>query len=195
MVHQELIRKMKLGDLKAFDAFFEMYHSGVYNFCIHLGLNHEDAQETAQDVFIKVYNNREKLDASKNVQSYLLTITKNAVYDAFRIRMNRKAAEDYQIHLLHAKNDTEELLAYSELEELIRNKLKQFPHKRRLIFELSRFEGLTNREIANEMGVSIKTVEAHISAALQEFQSLFRQADIIGIALILSAHLTSLSWI
>ena len=172
---------MKNDDQRGFDQLFEMYHKKIYFFCIKNGLNDEDSQEIVQEVFVKFWGSRKNLDPSKNIQSYLYTIAKNTMLDEFKRRIKQKAAEDYQLRLLQPENHTQNSVNYNELQEIIADTLRNLPEKRRLVFELSRYRGFSNKEIAIEMGISVKTVEAHLTLALQSFRTVFKRAEIIGI--------------
>ncbi|WP_421876585.1 RNA polymerase sigma-70 factor [Marinoscillum sp.] len=177
------------NDQKGFDQLFDMYHKKVYFFCIKNGLSTEDSEEIVQEVFLKFWNSRDGIDPNKNVQSYLYTIARNTLFDEFKNRIKRKAAEDYQLHILQPSYNTQETVAYNELEELIAKTLRSLPEKRKLVFEMSRYKGLSNKEIAEQMGITVKTVEAHLTLALQEFRTVFKQAEIIGLAGIMLAIL------
>ena len=159
-----------------------MYHKKIYFFCIKNGLCADDSEEIVQEVFVKFWNSRSTIDPNKNVQAYLYTIAKNTLFDEYKNRIKRKAAEDYQLHILQPTNSTQDTLDYNELEALIAKTLQSLPEKRKLVFELSRFKGLSHKEIATQMGITVKTVEAHLTLALQEFRAVFKQAEIIGVA-------------
>ncbi len=170
---------MKNNDQDGFDQLFKMYHKKIYYFSLHYGLSPADSQEIVQEVFVKLWHSRGKIDPSGNVQAYLYKIAKNVILDEFKRRIKQKAAEDYQLRLLQAENYTQNTVAYNELERLVTKILKELPGKRRLAFELSRYKGLSNKEIAREMGISVKTVETHLALALQDFRAAFKQAEIM----------------
>lgn len=181
---------MMNNDQKGFDQLFDMYHKKIYFFCMKNGLCAEDSEEIVQEVFVKFWNSRNGIDPNKNVQAYLYTIARNTIFDEYKKRIKRKAAEDYQLHILQPSNNTQETVAYNELEELIAKTLRDLPEKRKLVFELSRYKGLSNKEIAKQMGITVKTVEAHLTLALQEFRAAFKQAEIIGVTGLILAFLS-----
>ena len=176
------VARMKLNDPSGFDHLFYAYHKKIYYFCLKNGLNEQDSQEVVQEVFTKFWLTRKKLDPSRGIQAYLYKIAKNQIIDEFRKRVKRKAAEVYQIRLLETKKYDHQEMEYQELVSLIRDTLRSLPEKRRIAFELSRYSGLSNQEIANEMGISIKTVELHLKLALQTFRNIIKQSEIMGIS-------------
>lgn len=175
---------MKNNDHSGFDQLFALYHKKIYYFCLKSGLNTDESEEIVQEVFVKFWESRKNLDPSKSVQAYLYKIAKNITIDEFKRRIKQQAAEEYQLRLLQPQNDTQNNVAYNELEQLITNTLRNFPEKRRLVFELSRHKGLSNKEVAREMGISVKAVEEHIKLALQNFRSIFKKSEIISVSLI-----------
>ncbi|MDN5210803.1 RNA polymerase sigma-70 factor [Fulvivirgaceae bacterium BMA12] len=177
---KKAIREMKNNDQIVFDELFERYHRKIYFFCLHSGLSPADSEEIVQEVFIKIWHGRKNLDPSKNVKAYLYKIAKNAMLDEFKRRIKQKAAEDYQVRLWLPENHTQNSVDYNELEELVAETLKGLPEKRRLVFELSRYKGLSNKEIAKEMDITVKTVESHLTHALKNFKAVFKKAEIIA---------------
>lgn len=179
----QAIRLLNNGDQRGMDYIFQAYHKKIYFFVIKLGMSNAIAEELVQDVFVKVWNSKQYIKESGNIQSYIYTIAKNVVIDEYKRQVKRKAAEDYQIHLMNPSNDTERRVEYNELKSTIGKILEKLPEKRRMVFEMSRFEGKKNREIAEEMGISIKTVETHLTLALQTFKSSLKNVEAVNLSL------------
>lgn len=180
------ISALKKGDHSALDLLFETYHKKIYYFSIKMGLAPSDAEEIVQEVFIKLWNSRGSIDPKGYIQAYIYTIAKNVIFDTFKAKVKRKAVEDYQQHLLEPVNQTEYKVEYNEMQDLIDQVLLTLPEKRRMVFELSRFKGLKNKDIAKEMGISIKTVETHLTLALQTFRSVLKRSESIYLLLLLT---------
>jgi RNA polymerase sigma-70 factor (ECF subfamily) len=168
---QTLTDNLRKGCKKSFEEIYFQYHKRVYGFCVKYGLDCSDAEEVTQEVFVRIWEVRSKVDPTSNFQSYLLTITRNTIVDRFKEKIREQAARAYQMSFLDAGfNDIEESLNYRELQSTIRGVMANIPEKRRKVFELSRLEGLSHKEISKELGISPKTVENQIALALQDFR-------------------------
>ncbi len=135
-----------------------------------------DAEDVAQDVFCKLWTKPELwLDNDREPDNYLFTMTKNMVFNIFK---HRQIEQDYQTELaektfLYELTEKEETLSdvyYKEMLLIIRLTLEKMPKRRREIFKLSRFSGLSHKEIAEKLDISIRSVEHQIYLALIEFK-------------------------
>ena len=161
-----LYQEMKSGKEYAFDFFFNYYYPGL---CVYakkmISIPEQEAKDLVQDVFIKFWNDREKTDIWVSIRSYLFVSVKNKCFDLLRKKTrNLKVQEITNEHdVTEASFDTYVL---SELEALFNKSLEKLPERCREVFELSRFHGLKNREIAAKLNISEKTVENQVTKAL-----------------------------
>ncbi len=159
---------LKKGDFASFDHLFSVYKERLYAFALGYLKSTEDARELVQEVFIKVWENREELDEKKSFNAYLFTISKNTILNHFRKRANDKKYIEYiKQHTGIEYTRTEEDIEYSDLEGQAKKVIDQLPPRRRKIYRLSREEGLTYEEIASKLNISKKTVENQITQALK----------------------------
>ena len=161
-----LYEEMKRGKEYAFDFFFNYYYPGLCVYAQNLiSLPEEEARDIVQDVFVKFWNDREKLDIRFSIRSYLFVAVKNKCFDVQR-KKNRsikvQEISDDQIFT----DESFETYILSELEALFNKSLNKLPERCREIFELSRLHGLKNREIAEKLNLSEKTVENQVTKAL-----------------------------
>jgi RNA polymerase sigma-70 factor (ECF subfamily) len=161
-----LYEEMKRGKEYAFDFFFNYYYPGLCVYAQNLiSLPEEEARDIVQDVFVKFWNDREKLDIRFSIRSYLFVAVKNKCFDVQR-KKNRsikvQEISDDQIFT----DESFETYILSELEALFNKSLNKLPERCREIFELSRLQGLKNREIAQKLNLSEKTVENQVTKAL-----------------------------
>ena len=163
-----LITSLKKGDITSFDKLFAKYSEKLYLFAIRYLKKQEDAEGLVQDVFIKVWEKRIELKEDLSFKSFLFTIAYNTIIDHFRkCSKEKECLEYFRKTLDFYDNEVEKKAEYSELEELALKSIEKLPPKRKLIYQLSRQEELTNREIAERLKISIKTVEYHISLAIK----------------------------
>ena len=162
-----LFEEMKRGKEYAFDFFFNYYYSGL---CVYaqkvILLREEEVKNLVQDVFLKFWHDREKLTIHTSVRSYLFVSVKNRCFDFIK-----KSNKEQKFQELTDKDDIEDntfdSYVLSELEALFNESLKKLPERCREIFELSRFQGLKNGEIAAKLNLSEKTVENQMTKALR----------------------------
>lgn len=137
--------------------------------------NYEDAEGIVQNVFVKIWEKSENLSAVKNINNYLHTITKNACLDFLK---HQKVKNNFSVYYQQKisiqkqfiKNEAASLIIETELQETIDNAIAALPEKCKKVFIKSRFEGLKHAEIAEKLQISKRTVDNHISVALQHMR-------------------------
>ena len=164
------IEKMKAGDRESFNQVFRRYYSPMVRFCIRYVADSDLASEIVQDLFVKLWSNREKISFNTSFESYMLTSVRNSALTY--INKERSHAEaNLRIYSEESDNtDPSETLQSNNLEESYRKILKDMPEKRREVFLASRYDGLKYSEIAEKLGISQKTVEAQMSAAIKQLK-------------------------
>ena len=164
-----LLRK---GDKKAYEAVYDEFFGVLYHLCLNYLHDDKVSEELVQDTFMKLWEIRETLNDQINIRNFLYTITKNNCLNYLR---NQKISLKHQENIKYLEMQfnyeaLEKLGNYLQFEEL-RNKIDdailKLPAEVIETFQLSRFEELSYREIADQQGISIKTVEARISKALR----------------------------
>lgn len=161
-----LFEEMKRGKEYAFDFFFNYYYAGL---CVYVqkifSLPVEEARDVVQDVFVKFWNDREKLAIHYSIRSYLFVSVKNKCLDLLKKKSSLIKVQE--ISTEHDSADESfEIFVFSELENLFNSSLTKLPERCREVFELSRLKGMKNREIAAQLNISEKTVENQITKAL-----------------------------
>jgi len=171
--NKELLLLLKEGNMVAFDTIYEQYCKRLFGFVIRYVKNEADAEEIVQEVFIKIWENRRKIDVYSSFDSYLFTISYNSAISLLRKRVHEKK---YLEHLksLQEFDLTSELMdeiQFKELNEKIQILLEELTPRQKEIFILSREEGLTHEQIAKKLGISVNTVKNHIVSALALLKS------------------------
>ena len=165
-----LLDKMKGGDRESFNKVFRRYYMPLTRFCVRFVGDGDQAAEIVQDLFVKVWTNREKLTLTSSFESYMLRSVRNSAITY--INKERSHADvNGRIYTDDSDaNDPSETLQSNNLEASYQKVLATMPEKRREVFLASRFDGLKYAEIATKMGLSQKTVEAHMSAAIKQLR-------------------------
>jgi len=157
------------GNHKAFEDIFIMYFRRVKVFIGGIIKSNVDAEELAQDVFIKLWQNRKQIDVNKSLNAYLYAIARNATFNYLK---HQKVEQSYLSDYKQNEDvDTpEEVYFAQEIKLLIEMTVTQMPAQRRRIYILSRDKGISNEDIANQLNISKKTVENQLSLALKEIR-------------------------
>ncbi len=165
-----LIDKMKRGDRESFNKVFRHYYAPLTRFCVRFVGDSDQAAEIVQDLFVKVWTNREKLSLTSSFESYMLRSVRNSAITY----INKERSHADANERIYAGDsdviDPSETLQSNNLEASYQKVLATMPEKRREVFLASRFDGLKYAEIAEKFGLSQKTVEAHMSAAIKQLK-------------------------
>lgn len=168
MSEKELVIRLKSGSQEAFNLLFHRYERRLFAFSFKLLLSREDAEEVVQEVFFKIWKNRYFLQEDQPFKAFIFTVAKNHIYNLMSKRVSESAYKHYHAGVVDRQvNSTEDSLNFEELKNVIHGKVNEMPQKRKEVFIMSRFEGRTNREIANRLKISLSTVENHLNKALK----------------------------
>lgn len=167
MEERELILLLKQGSKEAFTVLYKQYWKQVYNFS-RLYLNRTDvAEEVVQEVFIKIWETREFIREDDNFKGLLFIITRNLIFNWHRKNVNEDFYKVTVLAALEEPYDVEEEIDARNLQEYVDRLIDELPPRRREIFNLSRKEQKSYKEIALLLNISEKTVENQISEALK----------------------------
>ena len=159
-----------------FEQFYAANFPRVKNFAKLLTKSEEDAEDIAQNIFLKLWTRPELWQDQETMTGYLYTVTRNEIFNLFKHQKVEQEYEDkvFKAQLLCELFDEDssllENLYYKEVLMLIRMTLSQLPDRRRRVFEMSRFEGLSHKEIADKLQIPLRTVEDHIYKTLTELR-------------------------
>ena len=163
-----LIRQLKKGDLYAYDTLYRKYSTKLLYFTLGYVKIMEDAEEIVQEVFLILWRNHKQLDENLSFNSYLFTVTYNAIRKSFRRQgREKKYLDNYLLDFDEKDLNTLTQIEYKDLIKEVRDIVETFPERRKEIFRLSREQHLNNQEIAERLNISKKTVENNITEALR----------------------------
>jgi RNA polymerase sigma-70 factor (ECF subfamily) len=167
-----LVIRLIQSDSVAFEKLYYQYVERAYGFAFHYLRNTFEAEEIVQEVFTKLWENRDNINPDLSFSGYLLTTVKNTVFNENRKKIYHRAyVSDVLKYLQTRMKDLEEKITYDDLMEHLNKTIRNMPPKRQEIFKLCRIEGMSHKNISKTLGIAEKTVEAHMRLALRDLRS------------------------
>lgn len=170
--------RFKQGDELAFEKIFHANYNRITGFCNQFVYDTDKAKSIAQEVFLNLWLNRQKVESINGIRAFLYTYAKSSCLNYIRHRKIVRKYEDS--HLQEREDDLNRVilesfdfnsLEFTELESLIQKAINDLPEKCRQVFVMSRFEGKMNKEISEELNISVKAVEANMTRALKTLRA------------------------
>jgi RNA polymerase sigma-70 factor, ECF subfamily len=167
----QLFQCVKNNDKTAFDCLFRKYYSMLCHYAFKFIDSADVAEDLVQEVFVSIWTHRNTININKSIAHYLFTSVKYRAFAYIRSQGTRKEYEQEYSEKESFANEEEEFpLTGYEIACMVSDAVKQLPVKCRKAFLLSREEGLTYREIAEHMNISLKTVENQMSIAFKKIR-------------------------
>ncbi|SEM68779.1 RNA polymerase sigma-70 factor, ECF subfamily [bacterium A37T11] len=171
---EELLILIRSGDMIAFSELYSRYWDILLDAAYQRLKSVEAAEEIVQDVFVNIYIRRESLDPGLSVVAYLKTALKYKIYNAYRDNLlHQQRLEMIAYEGGGAPLRPDDAYQEKELQEQVQQIAAALPDKCREVFLLSRFEQLTQQEIADRMNIAVSTVKKHLGKALAIFRTHF----------------------
>lgn len=168
MTEKELILGLKESSTAAYKQLFVRYYAIILKFLSKMLGDEFRAQDIAQNIFLKVWLGRDKLDENKSIKTYLYVLAKNEAINNIKYESRtRQFDESFQPE---ASVGVQEVLNYRETNEIIRRCVEHMPSQRKFVFMMSRIDNLSNKEISQKLNISVRTVEKHIELALRDLK-------------------------
>lgn len=158
---------LKKGDESCFELLYRKYKGKLYNFILTISSgDFYLAEEIVQKVFVKIWETRKTIQPEGSFSNLLLVMARNMFYNELRSRVQYFLYEEYvQQNSVVSENTVEEDIHYKMLEAEIDKLITQLPPMRRKVYKLSKRNNLSNKEIAQQLNISEKTVESHLLLA------------------------------
>lgn len=176
---KELVRSLSLGSEKAFCELYALWWERLKLYCYHFTRSHDLAENFAQEVFLKIWENRIILDPDKSFPAFIHTVARNMIFNYLR---HTALTSQYKTKHTPTTNprEMEESIEANSYMELLHQGIKQLTPRQQEVFRLSRQHHLTQKEIAEQLGISIYTVEEYISISLKALRKyIAKNTDII----------------
>lgn len=166
MSDTQTIAALQTGNRFAFEAVFHAFHPKVYGYILHKTHSSYMAEEVVQLSFIKLWRYRESLDPATPLSAQVFRVAKTTLIDQLR----KEAVRARLINGAPATEAAGERLEEKELAERIQQVVRDMPSVRQRVFAMSRFKGMSYKEIADDLSISVRTVENHIAQALKQLR-------------------------
>ena len=166
--HPDMLTRIKNGDEQAFKELFTTQYAGLCGYANKFVDDLDQSEEIVQELFLSIWQKRDRLEITASLEAYLFRAVRNACLNALKhlkIKETYKAANKEVVR----QNEASQGDAYiaGELEEKIEIAVESLPPERKKIFKMSRYDGKKYKEIADELNLSVKTVEAQMGKALK----------------------------
>lgn len=165
---RDRLNNLLRGDHQAFETLYHQYKTPLVRHLLYLFKSEELAEELAQDTFVTVWQERQKVDPEQSFRAYLYTIATNKAYNLFRrasydaiLRDKLRPFQDQPNNLV------EDYITRRENRELMEELLQQMPPRQREVFVLAKIEGHSYREISEQLNISANTINTHLKRANQ----------------------------
>lgn len=165
---KQVLELIQSGNESAFEMIFRAYYQPLCRYAYSFLADKEEAEEVVQSAFITVWEKRKSIDIQTSLKSYLYRMVRNGCLNVIK---HEKVKQQHVAHELAVAEVAYESISQkvyaTELESKITEAMKVLPEQCRLVFQLSRFEELKYQEIADQLQISVKTVENHMGKALK----------------------------
>ena len=179
---EQIFLRLKNEDKSAVDDLFAYYYPRLFHFSKSILKLENGIDDILQEVFVKIWLNRQKIGNPETFNAYIFTMTKNEVLNLIRSNLRDHTFKDQLFQYAVAEEyQNSAPLEYEEIKAGIDKIVANLPEKRQRVFVLSRNEGLSNKEIAQQLNISEKTVEDHITHAIKQIKSSMKEVGIISL--------------
>lgn len=169
IIESRLTEGIIRGDINSYRQLFEDKYSLFYSFVRGMVKDSFAAEDITQNIFMKVWVNRKKLTANQSIHNYLYVLARNEVRDFFRRKSNLRS-DELKEDIRSFVDDIEGAIDSKMIKSKVDSVVFDMPDQRRRIFLLSREDNLSNKEIAEKMNLSVRTVERHILLAIKDIR-------------------------
>jgi len=166
MNESEILKGIINSDIRAYEQLFVRFYGIIKGFLIKMNIRVEHAEDIAQDIFMKVWINRQSLDADKSIKALIYKMAKNAALNQLKLDQRHKK-EDLDMETPGGYLP-DLIVEYEEAKTHMTKIINNMPPMRRKVFSLSRLQHMPNKDIALMLNISVRTVEKHIELAMRD---------------------------
>ena len=168
-----LTRIVESDDGKAFSEFFDCYYTRLMNFAMIFIPQYDQAEEVVSEVFLKLLNMKGELLKIDRFEGYMFMMVKNHALNFLNLMKREQAnilIDDIKDHMTSDFIDPDKRLINNDLQRILTNAIEQLPPKRRLVFKMVKDEGMSHKETAELLELSVRTVEVHLKLAIKDLR-------------------------
>jgi len=170
---KNILIRAKAGDLEAFEYILSFYEKAIYNYCLRIIKNSQNAKDITQETFIKVYTHRTGIDPEKNIKTWIFTIATNTAYDFIRSKKRKRETS------LDEENETiSSFAAYYPQEGLVSDvdkALEQIKPEYKKVLVLFYQQGFAYKEISEILEMPINTVKTYIARGKEQLKEVLKE--------------------
>jgi RNA polymerase sigma-70 factor, ECF subfamily len=164
---EKLMLEIKSGNMIAFDSLYRTYSKRLFNFAYTILKSREEAENIVQDVYLKLWENRLYIEKNSSVRSYLFSVAYNSTISVLRKKIKDNVYLEYLKSLQEPFEEPDLTFEYNELNDRLREIIDNLPERQKEVYLLHKEEGLTYKDIAQKLSISVNTVENHMARALK----------------------------
>ena len=177
---QSLVRRLKENDKPAFELIFNRFSKKLYYFTLGYVHSQAETEEIIQNVFVALWENRDMLSEAFPIQNYLYKVTINHIYNYYKHQLvRRRYVKNMIIEGTDVDHEAVQGILTHDLGGIVNKIIGELPLRQQLIFKLSRTEGLCHAEIAQRLGLSVRSVENQIYRAVKYIREKLNRESIL----------------
>ncbi len=188
-IEARLIRRLKSGDVEAFASVYKLYFQRLYVYCRQFTKSAYDAEDIVQEVFTKIWSNRDSIIAESTLRGLLFTIARNYLISAYRRNINAPVYEDYLDYCNSIGREDTSAIEYAEFASRVEYIIDSLPPAQARVVRMSKLEHLSNKEISISLGINEQSVKNHLSKGMKYVRSHLSRLLIVILAVIMSGRL------
>lgn len=167
---RELLLSLAKGNDEAFASVFHHYRHRIYAIAFRLLGTTSQAEDTVQDVFLKMWLKRRELHEISHFKAYLFTVTRNHIFTSLKL-LAREQLMESELSAAIVTNVKDAGITYKEYDQILQSAIAQLSPQQELIYKLSREEGLKRNEIADRLQLSPETIKVHLANAMRSIRA------------------------
>lgn len=177
----DLTKLLLAGSNKAFKIFYERHQNRIFRLAFRYLKCEEEAQEVVQEVFIKFWENRDKIEIGKPLEAWIYTIGKNHIFNKLKKKASQwKLTQSYNKTQISVDNSIQNKIQDNEYALFLNNTLKTLTEKQLVVYTMAREDNFTYYQIANQLNISVLTVKTHMSRALCHIRNVIETTKILS---------------